>query len=316
MSGRHWHPGQTGHADGGGSGDLGGNPLAVGHAGGTNLLAYGVDDTTPAHHGATAQRQRDGDDDPGRCIFGSGRQILAPFGKVSQLFGRQRQLGHLASGIVDTQQQTAHFTAVGQVHLFIGPHLGKTIVQRGHGLQGTIGSTVGHQLFLGLGRHTEVHYLGNLLMVALIDLHDALIGILGAIQVIGAAVHVQCEIGRSHADQHQHHQTDTLLAIVGTVHKAHAHGRRYQSETCPERRMLLAIHQQTLFRGLVDLAALPDAFHGEQQQRGDDETDGGRDDQGKHDVDGFRDVDAFLQRLMADPGIGAAYPQNGADQRV
>jgi hypothetical protein len=51
--------------------------------------------------------------------------------------------------------------------------------------------------------------------------------------------------------------------------------------------MLLAVHQQTLFRGLVDLAALPYALHGEQQQGGDDEADGGRDDEGKHDVDGF-----------------------------
>ncbi len=175
---------------------------------------------------------------------------------------------------------------------------------------------MGHQLFLGLSRHLEVHHLGNLLMVALIDLHDALVGILGAIQIVGAAVHVQREVGRRHADQHQHHQTDTLLAIVGAVHKADPHGRSYQREASPERRMLLAIHQQALFRCFVDLAALPDTFHGKQQYGRNDETDGGRDDEGEHDVDGFADVDAFLQRLMVDPGIGAAYPQDGADQRV
>ena len=44
----------------------------------------------------------------------------------------------------------------------------------------------------------------------------------------------------------------------------------------PRTAMLLAVHQQALFQGLVDLAAQPDSLHGEQQQGGDDEAHGGR----------------------------------------
>ncbi|MNE24499.1 hypothetical protein D3C80_1177920 [compost metagenome] len=173
-----------------------------------------------------------------------------------------------------------------------------------------------HQLFLGMGRNAEVHDSGHLLLVALVDLHDALVGILGAVQIVGAAAHVQCEVGGRHADQHQHHQTYALLAIVGAVHEAHPHGRTNQGHTSPERRMLLAVHQQSLFRGFVDLAAKPDSLHREQQQGGNDEAHGGRDDEGEHDVDRFADVDALFQRLITDQGIGTAYPQNGADQGV
>ena len=171
-----------------------------------------------------------------------------------------------------------------------------------------------HQLFLSRCRCREVDDTREGRLVALVDLHDALVGILGPVQIIGAAVHVQCEIGRRHTDQYQHHQTDALLAIVGAVNEADAHGRGHQGQTRPERRVLLAIDQLTLFRRFVDLVAGPDALHGKQQQCRDDEADGGRDDEGKHDVDRFAHVDPFCHRFMGDPGIGAAYPQNGTYQ--
>ncbi len=314
VGGGHRHTSQTGDPDGGCCRDLGRDALAVGHTGRADLLAHGMNDTTPAHHGAATQRQRDGDDHPGRCVFSGRGQVLAPFGQISQLLGWQRQLGNLAGGVIDTEQQTTHFAAVGQAHLIISTHGPQTGIQGGHRLQHAICGAVGHQLFLSRCRCREVDNARESRLVALVDLHDALVGILGPVQIIGTAVHVQCEIGRRHTDQHQHHQTDALLAIVGAVHEADAHGRGHQGQTRPERRVFLAIHQLALFRRFVDLVAGPDALHRQQQQRRDDEADGGRDDEGKHDVDCFAHVNPFCHRFMGDPGIGTAYPQNGTDQ--
>ncbi|KAG1440604.1 hypothetical protein G6F57_018967 [Rhizopus arrhizus] len=127
---------------------------------------------------------------------------------------------------------------------------------------------------------------------------------------------VQHEVGRHDADQHQHEQADALLAVIGAVHEAHAHGRQHQHQAVPERRVLLVVDRAALIRRLVHLGQRQPALEQQQQSSRDQESGNRRGHQRQADIDGLAPVDAIGQRQVGDQRIGQAHTQDRADQGV
>ena len=216
----------------------------------------------------------------------------------------------LRAVVVDAQQQATHFAAIHQIHLLVGAHLAQTLVEGRHGLPGP---PLPHKWLISsswaLAGTLKFTRWGDLILVTLVNLHDALVGILGSVQIIGAAVHVQRKIGRRHADQHQHHQTDAFLAIVGTVCEAHPMAEQISVTRAQNGGCFLPSTSRRSSGVLWILLPSHTRFMANSSKAGNDEAHGGRDDEREHDVDGFADVDTLFQRLMADQGMGAAYPR-------
>jgi len=141
-------------------------------------------------------------------------------------------------------------------------------------------------------------------------------GIACALDFIGRCVLIQHELARHDADQHQHHQTNPFLAVVGAMDKAHAHGRCDQRQARPEWGVFLAVAMLALFRRFVHARRGAVAFERQQKQTGHDETDGRRNNQREHDVNRFFPVHAIGDRQAMNPGIGQSHPKNRANQSV
>ena len=127
--------------------------------------------------------------------------------------------------------------------------------------------------------------------MALVELAEVQGGVAGALDLVGGAVQVEDELGRDDADQYQHDQADTLLAVVGAMDEAYRHGGKHQHQAVPERRVLLLVEFATGFRGLVHLRQRTPPFQSEQDQRGDHEAGQRREDQRQADVDRLLPVD-------------------------
>ncbi|MNH77039.1 hypothetical protein D3C73_293250 [compost metagenome] len=108
--------------------------------------------------------------------------------------------------------------------------------------------------------------------VALVELAQVQGRIASAFDLVRGAVQIKDELRRDDTDQHQHDQADAFLAIVGTVHEAHGHGRDHQNETVPERWVLLVVDLAALFRCLVHLRQRTPPLQADQDQRGDQEA--------------------------------------------
>ena len=152
--------------------------------------------------------------------------------------------------------------------------------------------------------------------MALVELAEVQGGVAGALDLVGGAVQVEDELGRDDADQYQHDQADTLLAVVGAMDEAHRHGGKHQHQAVPERRVLLLVEFATGFRGLVHLRQRTPPLQSEQDQRGDHEAGQRREDQRQADVDRLLPVDPFGQRHVGDQRIGQADAEDRADQGV
>lgn len=152
--------------------------------------------------------------------------------------------------------------------------------------------------------------------MALVELTEVQGGVAGALDLVGGAVQVEDELGRDDADQYQHDQADTLLAVVGAMDEAYRHGGKHQHQAVPERRVLLLVEFATGFRGLVHLRQRTPPLQSEQDQRGDHEAGQRREDQRQADVDRLLPVDPFGQRHVGDQRIGQADTEDRADQGV
>ena len=116
----------------------------------------------------------------------------------------------------------------------------------------------------------------------------------GTSDFVTGGVHIHHEARRGDANQHQHHQTNAFLPIVGAVGERHADSGQDQGDTGPERRFFLTVFLFTLCGGQVDTRAFfgtaPVATENENQAARNHQTDDRRDDKRSKNADDFRDI--------------------------
>ena len=164
-------------------------------------------------------------------------------------------------------------------------------------------SCVGEMLLLE-DRH-QVGQIGLLeLRLELLRCHD------GGLEIATVAIEVE-GVGRRHdADEHEHDQPHSLLAVVGAMGEAHRGAGADEERADPAWGRLVPV------RRLVELLGGNQRLAEEEKASGEGKADQRREDQGDADFACLVPVDPLGERAVFEEGVHHPHPHDRADQRV